>query len=286
MDGKAGAGEPRGGEAFTSPVPRPPSHDAVLYAMTVMHRRHVAPLYRFLYRIFYVLFDVDQLDALARRLRLFSHNRFNVISFYDADHGSGAPGGLRAWAEGVCAREGIALAGGRIRLLAQPRMFGWAFNPISLWYCEHADGTLRALIAEVRNTFGEKHSYLLGPQSLAVPPASGAVALPYDAELVKGKCFHVSPLFDLVGNYHFSFSEPGARIRVLIHEKRLGAPLLDATMAGAALPFENGQILRQVLKMPVQAVKVLAGIHWQALKIWLRGARFHKKPPPPTADIS
>lgn len=258
---------------------------AVLYAMRVMHRRHVAPLYRFVYKIFYVLFDVDRLDELARKRRLFSHNRFNLISVYDADHGRGVVGGLRQWAEETCAAAGITLAGGRVRLLAQPRMFGWAFNPISIWYCEHADGQLRAVIAEVRNTFGEKHAYVLGPDA-ALPLASKGAALPYELELVKEKCFHVSPLLDLVGCYHFRFSEPGERIRVLIHETREGAPLLDATMAGEARAFGDGQICKQVLKMPIQAVKVVVGIHWQALKIWLRGAKFHKKPAPPLADIS
>jgi len=280
MDVKAGGATPH----IQPPTPHVGSADAVLYAVTVMHRRHVAPLYRFLYRIFYLLLDIDRLDAIAKRLRFFSHNRFNLLSFYDADHGDGSKP-LRAWAESLCSAHGIELAGGRIRLLAQPRMFGLTFNPISIWYCEHADGHLRAVIAEVRNTFGEKHSYVLGPQSLASPASAGSV-LPYEAELVKDKCFHVSPLFDLVGRYHFRFGEPGARLRVLIHEQRENAPLMDATMAGPAERFDDRQILWQVAKMPVQAVKVLLGIHWQALKIWLRGAKFHPKPQPPTVDHS
>lgn len=261
------------------------SEAAVLYSLRVMHRRRVAPLYRFVYRIFSVLFDIDRLDELARQRRLFSHNRFNVLSLHDKDHGHGEVGGLRRWAEGVCATQGITLAGGRIRLLAQPRMFGWTFNPVSFWYCEHADGSLRAVIAEVRNTFGEKHSYLLSSASRADGASAGEV-LPYGVELEKEKCFHVSPLFDLVGRYHFTFEAPGEKLRVLLNETREGEPLIDTAMSGQARPFSDAVMLRQVLAMPVQAVKVLAGIHWQALKIWLRGARFHQKPKPPLAEVT
>ena len=258
---------------------------AVLYSLRVMHCRRVAPHYRFVYKIFSVLFDIDRLDELASTRKLFSHNRFNLLSLYDRDFARGEVGGLRRWAEEICATQGIALAGGRIRLLAQPRMFGWAFNPVSFWYCEHADGRLRAVIAEVRNTFGEKHSYLLSSASLN-SGASVGQPLPYGSELEKEKCFHVSPLFDLVGRYHFKFGEPGERLLVQLNETREGLPLIDTAMVGSARPFSDREMLRQVLVMPVQAVKVLVGIHWQALKIWLRGARFHKKPKPPLAEVT
>ena len=259
---------------------------AVLYSLRVMHRRRVAPLYRFVYKIFSVLFDIDQLDLLHQRHRLFSHNRFNLFSLHDADHGRGEKGGLRRWAEEICATQDVALEGGRIRLLAQPRMFGWAFNPVSFWYCEHADGTLRAVIAEVRNTFGEKHSYLLSSASLAEGAASVGQPLPYGRVLEKEKCFHVSPLFDLLGRYQFTFAEPGEKLAVLLNETREGEPLIDTAMVGVARPFSDAEMLRQVVRMPVQALKVLIGIHWQALKIWSRGARFHKKPKPPSAEVT
>ena len=259
---------------------------AVLYRLRVMHRRRVAPLYRFVYKIFSVLFDIDQLDALHGRLKLFSHNRFNLLSFDDRDHGAGKRGGLRVWAEQVCAQQGISLEGGRIRLLAQPRMFGWTFNPVSFWYCEHADGSLRAVIAEVRNTFGEKHCYLLSSASIGAGAASAGLPIPYGVVLEKEKCFHVSPLFDLQGRYFFTIGEPGEKIAVQLNETRESLPLIDTAMAGTAKPFSDRIILQQVLVMPVQAIKVVVAIHWQALKIWLRGARFHKKPQPPSAEVT
>ncbi|WP_293000440.1 DUF1365 domain-containing protein [Nevskia sp.] len=252
---------------------------AALYPSRVMHRRLIAPFYRFVYTVFYVVWDIDRIDEAVAPLRLFSRNRFNLLSFRDADHGSGAtaPGALRAWAEALLKSAKIDLDGGRIRLLAFPRLFGFAFNPISMWYCEHRDGTLRAVIAEVRNTFGEKHCYLL---------ASDGQPMPYQQPYEKDKCFHVSPFFDLVGRYRFTLEDPGERLRVVIHETRDGVPILDATLAGERVALSDGAIVRQVLRMPLMTFKVVAGIHWEALKIWLRGARFHKKPLPPRHEMS
>jgi DUF1365 family protein len=250
---------------------------ASLYVARVAHRRRIAPFYRFVYQLFYLLFDVDRVDETARGLRLFSHNRFNLLALHGRDHGDGSGGSLRTWAEGVLRTRGIELAGGRIRLLCMPRLLGFAFNPISLWYCEHADGSLRAVIAEVRNTFGEKHCYVL---------ASGGAPLTYEEPWDKEKCFHVSPFFDLVGRYRFRMNRPGERLRVVINESREGQPILDATLAGERRDLSDGTILWQVLRMPATTLKVVAAIHWEAVKIWLRGARFHRKPPPPEHGVS
>lgn len=253
----------------------PPATDGALYAARVMHRRRVPPFYRFTYRVFYLLVDIDRLPALSSRLRLFSHNRFNCLSVHDRDHGDGR--GLRAWAESLLREHGIELEGGRIRLLAFPRVFGLVFNPISLWYCEHADGALRAVIAEVNNTFGEKHSYVL---------ASGGAPLPYGLMPEKDKCFHVSPFFDRTGSYRFTLHEPGPRLRVAIRAALPQAPLLDAAIAGERRELRDATVLAQVLAMPWLMLKVVAAIHWQALKIWARGGRFHRKPAPPAVRSS
>lgn len=258
-------------------VSRSATPAAALYVARVSHRRRIPPLYRFVYRLFYFLIDVDRIDEAAGRLRLFSHNRFNVLALHDRDHGDGSGGSLREWAEKMLCQRDIALAGGRIRLLCIPRLLGFAFNPISLWYCEHADGSLRAVIAEVRNTFGEKHCYVL---------ASGGAPLAYEEPWDKDKCFHVSPFLDLVGRYRFIVSRPDDRLRVVIHETRDDRPILDATLAADRRELRDGTILRQVLRMPGTTIKVVAAIHWEALKLWLRGARFHRKPPPPDHGVS
>lgn len=257
-----------------------PNDIGALYSATVMHRRRVAPLYRFVYRIFYLLLDIDRIDELDRGLRWFSRNRFNLLSFRDSDYGRGGTGGLRAWALGVLRDGGVELDGGRIRLLTLPRLFGHAFNPISLWYCEHRDGRLLAVIAEVRNTFGEKHSYLLPA------PASSDAGAAYEWSQHKEKCFHVSPFFDLVGCYHFELALPGDKLKVVINETREGQPVFDASLSGQREVLSDTRILQQVARMPWMTIKVVAGIHWQALKIWWRGARFHTKPAPPRTETS
>lgn len=251
------------------------AEDGYLYPATVMHRRRIAPLYRFVYRVFYLLVDVDCIDALHKRLRLFSWNRFNVLSLRVADYGDGR--GLRAWAEALLASQGIAADGGRIRLLTMPRLLGFAFNPINLWYCENRDGALQAVITEVNNTFGEKHCYVL---------ASDGAPLAYGESIDKDKCFHVSPFLDRRGRYRFVLSEPGSRLRVAIHESDDGQPVLDATLSGQRRTLTDSALLGQVLRMPWMTLKVVAAIHWQALKIWLRGARFHPKPEPVRPDVS
>jgi uncharacterized protein len=248
---------------------------AYLYPARVMHRRLIAPLYRFVYQVFYLLVDIDRLDSLHRRLRCFSHNRFNLLSLRDRDYGDGS--GLRAWATRLLTQAGLDLGGGRIRLLTLPRVLGWSFNPISLWYCEDRQGVTRAVIVEVRNTFGERHNYLL---------ASAGAAFAYEQVHVKEKCFHVSPFLDLVGQYQFRLTPPDERLRVLIHETREGVPVLDATLAAERQPLTDAGILKAVLRMPWMTLKVVLGIHWEALKIWLRGARFHRKPAPPTLETS
>jgi DUF1365 family protein len=250
-----------------------------LYDVRVMHRRRVAPFYRFVYDLFYLLVDIDRLPELHRTRKLFSLNRFNLVSLKERDYGdgSGAPGAIRRWAEGLLAARGISLEGGRIQVLTLPRILGFAFNPISLYYCEHADGSLRAVIGEVRNTFGERHSYVLG---------KAGEPLRWDTPQDKDKIFHVSPFFQLEGRYRFHVSEPGESVRVHISETRDGAPLFDATLAGERRALTDGALLGHVLSMPWVTLKVVYAIHWEALKIWLRGAKYVSKPPPPLTEAS
>lgn len=250
---------------------------ASLYDCQVMHRRHVAPSLRFRYRLFYLLLDVDRLDALSRALRLFSHNGFNLVSVHDRDHGSGAPGGLRAWAQTVLQGAGIALPGGRIRLLCLPRVLGFAFNPLSLWYCEDRGGRLRAVIAEVRNTFGERHSYLLD---------GAGEAIDWQRPVDKDKVFHVSPFLDVAGRYRFRLEAPGAALRLAIHETCEGTPLLDASLAGRARALSDRRLLASVARMPWVTFKVVLAIHWQALRLWRAGASVRRKPSPPSLEVS
>jgi len=253
------------------------SEMACVYSAEVMHQRFFKAQYRFRYRIFSVLLDIDEVDLAAASTRLFSRNRFNLLSFHDCDHLPGGESDLRAWAERVLAGAGIDGSRLKIKLLCFPRLLGWVFNPLSLWYCEDAHGQPAAVIAEVRNTFGERHCYLLQPGD----PESG-----WPLRQRHAKDFHVSPFIGMQAEYEFRLSRPGRRLGVLIREYQNDQLMLIASQTGSRRPFDDRHLLAQVLRVPFQTLKVLAAIHWQALKIWAQGARFHSKPAPPIEEIS
>jgi hypothetical protein len=250
---------------------------AWLYVGEVMHRRLFPVQYRFAYRVFSLLVDVDRLDEAARASPLFSHNRFNLVAFHDRDHGPRDGSPLRPWLEGTLRRFGIDLEGGRVELLCFPRVLGYVFNPLSIWYCHHRDGSLRAVLLEVSNTFGEWHGYVLHDRG---------GALDWPVRQSRSKVFHVSPFIDMAADYHFRLSEPGARLEVTIREYQHGEPMLTAAQVGEARGLDTRNLLAAFVRVPLLTFKVMALIHWQALKIWLKGARFHAKPTPPPQEVS
>lgn len=240
-----------------------------LYFGEVMHRRLSQVTYRFRYKVFSVCVDVDELPALHRRLRFFSHNLFNLVSLYDRDHGPRDGTALRPWLEALLAARGVELDGGSIRLLCFPRVLGYVFNPMCVWYCHHRDGSLRAVVCEVRNTFGGMHHYVL--------TASGQ-PMDWQAEYRARKVFHVSPFIQPEGEYRFRFQEPAARVRVAIDQYADNRPLLKATVGGERRALTDATLWALCLRLPFMTLKIIAAIHWQALKIWLSGGRFHPMP--------
>jgi DUF1365 family protein len=247
-----------------------------LYDGEVMHRR-AAPYHRLRYRVFSLLLDLDEVAALSARLRWFSHNRVNLLSFYDRDHGAcdGTP--PRAWVDAALAAHGLE-TGGRIQLLCFPRLLGYVFNPLSIFFCYAPSGHLNAILYEVRNTFGDKHGYLI------------EVPADHDAEQVIDqaceKAFHVSPFLALAGSYEFRLKEPGDKLTILIRHVADGAELMRASHVARRAPLTDGQILRQLIRHPLMTLKVIAGIHWEALFLWIKGARFYGRPTPPATDVS
>jgi uncharacterized protein len=229
---------------------------------------------RFSYRLAQVLVDIDRLDETARGLRLFAHNRFNLFSFHDRDHGdrSGAP--LRPWAEAMFARAGITPDGGRIDLLCFPRVFGFVFNPISIFFGYGPDGALRGVIYEVNNTFGETHCYV------------AAVGAGERHEHETAKLLHVSPLFDVRGNYRFRLHPPADTFHLTIENMVAGRREHLATLVTRRRALTDGWLAGVLFSLPLSTMQVVLGIHWQALKIWLRGAKYRSKPAPPLETAS
>ncbi len=247
----------------------PPPAAAVLYNGSVMHHRMKPRENRFNYTVFNVLIDVDRLGEAAAQSRLFSVNRFNLLSFHEKDHGKRDGSCLRDHVEGLMAAEGLA-APGRILLLAYPRLLGYGFNPLSVYYAYDGRDRLVALIYEVRNTLGGLHTYV-------APVRPGEVS---DAGIRQDqrKEFYVSPFISMEQHYHFRMLPPGSSVRVRILEKDSEGPLLAATFSGSMCPLRTGTILRACLRVPLLTFKVIAGIHWEAFKIWRKRVPFHPRP--------
>ncbi len=244
---------------------------AYAYRNRTVHVRY-APFRRsFKYELFQLFLDIDRLTETDRRLSLFAVNRPGLFSFREKDHGPKDGRPLRPWAENIWRAEGVDLEGGKIWLLCFPRVLGYVFNPISVWFGYGPQGDLRGVIYEVRNTFGESHCYVTGTPSQK-----------HSAE----KAFHVSPFMAVEGCYHFALRAPDERFALRI-ENRVGGALRHlATLAGERRTLSDGALLGVALGMPLMTLKVTAAIHWQALWLWLKGARYHKKPPPPQSPAS
>lgn len=228
----------------------------------------------FRYSVDFVLLDAERDVPLPR---LFARNHAGFCALHDCDHG-GAPGQGRGavWAREVLQAHQVR-ADGALLLLAQPRMLGHVFNPVSFWLAHNSDGALVAVIAEVSNTFGDRHSYLCAKPD-------GSVITPQD-HLTATKIFHVSPFQDIAGGYVFRFDIRDDKIGIWIDlsDDKNG---LIATLTGPRRPLTNRGILRSALRRPFGARRVLALIHWQAIKLWWKGARYRPRPEPPTRDVS
>ncbi len=243
-------------------------------AILVGHVEHVRarPIrHRLRYRIFQILVDLDDLPGLAARSRLFSHERANLFSLLERDHGDGETGGLRRWAEARLAEHGVAIAGGRIELLCMPRVLGHVFNPISLFFCHRADGQLAAMIYEVNNTFGGRHAYVIAAGDEPDGRVSQSCA----------KAFHVSPFMPMALRYDFVVRRAARTMTVIINASGAdGEPLLHARFSGQARPFTDRVLAGLLLSHPLLTLKVVAGIHLEAAKLMLKGLRPLPAPPP------
>jgi DUF1365 family protein len=234
-----------------------------LYVGSVFHRRLTPKPHRFRYRLFWLLIDLEELGDLDRCLKVFSHNRLNLFSLFDRDHGDGGPSSLRAQAHELLAAHGIDTRGGPIRLLCMPRTLGYGFNPISVYFCARPDGALGALIYEVHNTFGERHSYVL-----PVATAGGAV------RQACAKTFLVSPFMPMGLSYEFHVAPPSETLTVSIRASGRDGVVLRAAMAGERWELTDTNLLKAGSGIPVEAMKTTAAIHWEALRLWIKGVAY------------
>lgn len=236
----------------------------------VEHVRARPVRHRLRYRLFQTLVDLDDLPALGRRLRLFSHERSNLFSLMERDHGAGEPGGLRRWVTARLAASGLDMPLGRVELLCMPRVLGHVFNPISLFFCHRQDGALAAIIYEVNNTFGERHAYVL---PVALEPASGGI------RQTCAKALHVSPFLPMEMRYDFVVHRTAETLCVTINGSDGGGrPLIHARFFGVARPFTDRVLASLMVTHPLLTWKVVAGIHWEALRLLAKGVRLLPTP--------
>lgn len=257
-------------------APMPDSTAAAsLYFGEVMHARLKPMGHRFSYRVMSLLVDLDRLDEADRQSPLFGVNRSALYSFHESDHGRRDGSSLRAHVRARAEEHGVDLAGGKVLLLCYPRLLGFTFNPLSVYFCYRSGGELTLLVYEVRNTFGEIHSYVL--------PVRPGEASPAGIRQQQDKQFYVSPFVEMAMRYRFRILPPGDRIRLRILETDREGPLLAATFNGRRRALTTSALLRSFFALPLVTVKIIAAIHWEALRLWVKGGRL--VPRPATADV-
>ncbi|GAA4426075.1 DUF1365 domain-containing protein [Acidovorax lacteus] len=247
----------------------------------VRHTRLRPRRHAFAYPTFFLMLPMRRLAAHSGALAV---NRRGAISFHDCDHGDGRgpeQGGALAWLDGLLRAEGIDDATGEVWLHCYPRVLGYTFKPVSFWYCHRPDGSLRAILVEVNNTFGERHCYLLDQQPR------------YGQELAARKVFHVSPFCEVSGGYRFRFMRtPGSpdaaagRTVVRIDYDDDQGPLIQTSVSGTLEPVTPATLRRALWGYPAMTLAVIARIHWHALQLWAKRVRFHRKPEAPASIVT
>lgn len=250
---------------------------AALYVGEVMHARLKPVGHRFSYRVMNLLIDLDRLEVADRQSPLFGVNRAALYSFHEADHGDRDGSSLLLYVRRQASEHGIDLTGGRVLMLCYPRLLGYAFNPLSVYFCYRANGEPALLIYEVRNTFGGIHAYVLPVKRGEISPAG--------IRQIQDKRFYVSPFVEMAMRYHFRVMPPKDCVKLRILETDSEGPLLSAAFIGHRRLLTTKELLRSFFSLPLVTLKVIAAIHWEALRLWLKGVRLAPSPDK-TADGS
>ncbi|MFN3171332.1 MAG: DUF1365 domain-containing protein [Hyphomicrobiales bacterium] len=255
------------------PVTPPPDAALTLYRGLVMHQRMRPKSHRFSYRVYSVLMDLDRQADIGRLSPALSHNRWNLFSVHDKDHGPADGSALRPWADAMLAKGGLETRPAKIMLLCYPRILGAVFNPLSVYYAYDHSDQLVGVIYEVRNTFGERHAYVA-----KVEPGQHS---PAGLRQTRAKLFYVSPLMDMDMRYHFNLKPPGDAITIRILEYDSKGPILSATFHGEAVPVSTRTLFGEALRVPFLTAKVVGAIHYEALRLWLKGIKLRDRPSAP-----
>ena len=237
-----------------------------IYAGFVTHRRFKPKRHFFSYKTFSLLLDLSEIESLQRKINFFSFNRFNILSFYNVDHGPRDGSSLTEWVKKLLTQSKINIGSGKIKLLCYPRFFGYVFNPLSIFYCYNENSELKAVLYEVKNTYNEQHTYVFSVSS--------------SSNLILHKCkkkFYVSPFIEMQTFYNFRLLKPCDVINVFIKQSDADGILLTACQIGKRIEINNKNLLFQFLKHPLMSFKVILAIHFEAFRLWVKGIKHVKK---------
>ena len=237
-----------------------------IYNCTVVHKRFRPKEHHFKYDVFALLLDLSELSSIEKNIHLFSYNKFNLISFHDRDHGPRDGSSVVDWVKKSLIENKIDAENIKIKLLCYPRIFGYVFNPLSVFYIYNTDEKLISILYEVKNTFGEQHTYVFKIES--------------DENLLQHNCekkFHVSPFIEMECKYFFRVLKPSEKISVIIDQYQNNEKLLYASQVGKKTELNNKEIFKSYIKNPMMTFKIIIAIHFEAFKLWMKGIKFIKK---------
>ena len=236
-----------------------------LYNGTVIHKRFKPKKHFFKYKVFSLLLDLSELNYLDKNINFFSYNSFNLISFFDKDHGERDGSSLFEWVKKNLKENNIKSENIKIKLLCYPRIFGYVFNPLSVFFIYDNKENLISILYEVKNTFGEQHTYIFKVEN---------------NNLIQHNCskkFHVSPFIEMDCNYFFRTLKPAEKISVIIDQYQLDEKILFASQDGIRVDFNTKELLKSYIKHPLMTLKIISAIHFEAFKLWVKGIKFIKK---------
>ena len=237
-----------------------------IYNGTVIHKRFKPKTHFFKYSVFSLLIDLSELNYLDKTIKIFSYNKFNLISFYEKDHGERDGSSLKLWVKKNLEKNNIQVNNIKIKILCYPRIFGFVFNPLSVFYVYNSKDQLISILYEVKNTFGEQHTYIF--------------KVTKDSNLIQNNCskkFHVSPFIEMNCNYFFRLLKPGNKISVIIDQYDSKDKILYASQDGFRSDFNTKHLIKSYLKHPIMTFKIILAIHYEAFKLWTKGIKFIKK---------
>ena len=237
-----------------------------IYNGTVIHKRFKPKIHYFKYKVFSLLIDLSELENLNKKIKFFSYNKFNLVSFYDVDHGDRDGSSLVTWVKKNLEDNKINSENMRIKLLCYPRILGYVFNPLSVFYIYDESEKLVCILYEVKNTFGEQHTYIFKVDN--------------DQKLYQHNCskkFHVSPFIEMNCQYFFRLLKPGEKISVIINQYQTDEKILYASQDGQRVDFNTKELIKSYLKHPLMTFKIISAIHFEAFKLWIKGIKIIKK---------